>query len=403
MSNRVYVTGMGIISALGTGVDENFAALKAGNTGIAFPQYLTTIHKNEIVTGEVKMSNEALASKAGTGKKQSSRTALLGLIAAKEALASAGLTKDILISAGFINGTSVGGMDISEKNYADFSTDKLKDYKQAFGGHDCGASTEFIWSHLGLSGPLSTISTACSSSANSIMHATRLIKAERAHCIIAGGTDALSLFTLNGFNALKILDPNQCKPFDKNREGLNLGEGAAYLVLESEENVLRRKGKVLGEIIGYGNTNDAYHQTASSPEGKGAFLAMKKAIASTGKEDLAVDYINAHGTGTINNDSSESAALHHLFKKDLPDYSSTKSFTGHTLGAAGAIEAVFSVLAIQYDVKFANLNLEDPMEAEKRPLDHYIEKANVNCVLSNSFGFGGNCTSLIFSKSTLRS
>ena len=135
MSNRVYVTGMGIISALGTGVDENFAALKAGNTGIAFPQYLTTIHKNEIVTGEVKMSNEALASKAGTGKKQSSRTALLGLIAAKEALASAGLTKDILISAGFINGTSVGGMDISEKNYADFSTDKLKDYKQAFGGH----------------------------------------------------------------------------------------------------------------------------------------------------------------------------------------------------------------------------------------------------------------------------
>lgn len=403
MSQRVFISGMGIISALGCGVEQNISALIAGKTGIALPRHLNSTHKTEIVTGEVKFSNQQLSVKAGLPEKSKlSRTALLGLIAAREAIGSSGLKVSLLDNINLINGTSVGGMDVTEKYYAHFKSDKILSFKEAFMGHDCGASTEFIAKHLSIQGQISTISTACSSSANAIMQATRLIKSKRAGCVIAGGTDALSLFTLNGFNALKILDPSFCKPFDKHRSGLNLGEGAAYVVLESEEQVLKRKGKIIAEITGYGNANDAFHQTASSPEGKGAYLAMKQALKATGNDSTIIDYINAHGTGTANNDLSEITALHLLFNEKPPEYSSTKSFTGHTLGAAGAIEAVFSLLAIHKNLKFPNLNFHESMDVwYKAPLRQLKENASVKSVLSNSFGFGGNCTSLIFSNAGL--
>lgn len=395
MSARVYITGYGLITALGTGVEEHLIALEQGRTGIALPQFLNTVHRSALVTGEVKFSNQTLAEKAGANPK-TSRTALLGLVAAKEAILSAGLDKKGLKKAAFINGTSVGGMDISEHHYEALTNKADLNYAAAFSGHDCGAGTAIIADHFGIKGQLSTISTACSSSANTIMQAGRLIRAGRFDTIIAGGSDALSLFTLNGFNALKILDPQLCKPFDDNRAGLNLGEGAAYLVLESEAQIAKRKAQVLGELVGYGNANDAYHQTASSPEGKGATLAMKKAMEMAG--DRIIDYINAHGTGTANNDHSESTALKLIFGDKVPDYSSTKAYTGHTLGAAGAIEAVFSLLAIRYNWKFPNLNHQNGMKVlHKKPLSK-LEKETVNCVLSNSFGFGGNCTSLVFAQ-----
>lgn len=395
MCARVYITGCGLITALGTGVADNLSALEQGRTGIALPQFLNTVHKSTLVTGEVKHSNQALAEKAGVNPK-TSRTALLGLIAAQEAIVSSGLSKPELKKAAFINGTSVGGMDISEQHYEALVNKADFDYAGVFLGHDCGAGTAMIADHFNIKGQLSTISTACSSSANSIMQAARLIRSGRFDTIIAGGTDALSLFTLNGFNALKILDPQLCKPFDENRAGLNLGEGAAYLVLESEAQVEKRKAQVWGELIGYGNANDAYHQTASSPEGKGATLAMKKAMQMAGER--TVDYVNAHGTGTANNDHSESTALKLMFDDNVPDYSSTKSFTGHTLGAAGAIEAVFSLLAIRHNLKFPNLNHQDDMKVlNKKPIVQ-IKNEPVTCVLSNSFGFGGNCTSLVFAQ-----
>lgn len=395
MPTKVYITGYGLITALGIGVEQQLAALEKGLTGIALPQFLNTVHKSSLVTGEVKHSNQELAEKAGIGAGVS-RTALLGLIAAKEAIASSGLDRHDLKKAAFINGTSVGGMDISEQHYTALINKEDFDYSAAFLGHDCGAGTAIIADHFHIKGQLSTISTACSSSANTIMQAGRLIRSGRFDSVIAGGTDALSLFTLNGFNALKILDPALCKPFDENRAGLNLGEGAAYLVLESEAQVEKRKAQVLGELVGYGNANDAYHQTASSPEGKGATLAMEKAMQMAG--DRTIDYVNAHGTGTGNNDLSESTALKLIFGNNVPDYSSTKSFTGHTLGAAGAIEAVFALLAIRHNLKYPNLNLQEGMDVlSKKPLT-VIKKESVNCVLSNSFGFGGNCTSLVFAQ-----
>ncbi|MDH5368127.1 MAG: beta-ketoacyl-[acyl-carrier-protein] synthase family protein [Cyclobacteriaceae bacterium] len=397
MAERVYVSGWGIISALGNNVEENLYALKNKKSGIAHPEFLHTNYAKQKVFGEVKHSNDELKIQLGLKtSKTVSRTALLGMVAAKESIETSGLSSHELKSTLFFNGTSVGGMDISERNYKVFLDNEKLDYKSSFSGHDCGHSTESIANFIGSKGETSTISTACSSSANTIMQAGRMIKAGKAEIAIAGGTDALSVFTLNGFNSLKILDDNPCKPFDENRKGLNLGEGAAYLVLESESSVNRRGAKILGELIGYGNANDAYHQTASSPEGTGALNAMKKAMNIAGNP--AIDYINAHGTGTGNNDMSESIAIKSLFQENIPNYSSTKSYTGHTLGAAGAIEAVFSLLSINNNVVFPCLRVDSPMDILPKLPIFNVNDQEVNCVMSNSLGFGGNCSTLIFRK-----
>jgi 3-oxoacyl-[acyl-carrier-protein] synthase-1 len=246
---------------------------------------------------------------------------------------------------------------------------------------------------------MTTISTACSSSANSIMFGAQLIKAGYIDRVIAGGTDSVTKFTLNGFNTLMILDKNGCRPFDENRAGLTLGEGAAYLVMESEEVIKSRNNQVIAELTGYGNANDAYHQTASSPEGTGAWLAMDKALLHSGLNPEDIDYVNVHGTGTQNNDLSEGIALQKIFGTNMPPFSSTKSYTGHTLGAAGAVEAVISVMSINRGILFPNLRFETPMkELSISPINKVIKEVNVRNILTNSFGFGGNNSTLIISK-----
>jgi 3-oxoacyl-[acyl-carrier-protein] synthase-1 len=217
--------------------------------------------------------------------------------------------------------------------------------------------------------------------------------------VVAGGTDALTKFTLNGFNSLMILDPAYCRPFDNERQGLNLGEGAGYLVLVSDAVAATLSSPVDTVLSGYANTNDAYHQTASSPDGRGSWLAMKTALERSGLEAAEIDYINLHGTGTQNNDLAEGTAIRRLFDPRYPKMSSTKSFTGHTLGASGGIEAVFSVLAIRQGVVFPNLRFRTPMpELPFVPETTFLRDVAIRHVLSNSFGFGGNCSSLVFSK-----
>jgi 3-oxoacyl-(acyl-carrier-protein) synthase len=217
--------------------------------------------------------------------------------------------------------------------------------------------------------------------------------------VIAGGTESLTKYHLNGFNTLMILDRELCKPFDENRKGLNLGEGAAFLVIESEDVVKATGKKVLCELTGYGNSCEAFHQTASTPEGKGAYMAMKEALDRSGLEPEQIDYINAHGTGTENNDLSEGRAIEKLFGDNLPKISSTKAFTGHTTSGAGGIEAVLSVLAITHNLIFPNLNFSEQMkELNFSPVTELLENIKVDHVLSNSFGFGGNNSALIFSR-----
>ncbi|HWB94280.1 MAG TPA: beta-ketoacyl-[acyl-carrier-protein] synthase family protein, partial [Puia sp.] len=269
--------------------------------------------------------------------------------------------------------------------------------------HECGSITEWVADRLGIKHYQTTINTACSSSANAIGFGARLIRQGLLDVVVAGGVDALTKFTLNGFNSLMILDSRFCKPFDNDRAGLNLGEGAGYLVLVSEKVAASlpgsRPGNISCVLSGFANANDAWHQTASSPDGRGSWLAMKGALQRAGLEPADIDYINLHGTGTQNNDLAEGTAIRRLFDPVYPRMSSTKSFTGHTLGASGGIEAVFSVLAIRDGLIYPNLRFETRMEElPMKPETRFLRSQSVRHVLSNSFGFGGNCTSLIFSK-----
>jgi 3-oxoacyl-[acyl-carrier-protein] synthase-1 len=262
---------------------------------------------------------------------------------------------------------------------------------------DWGFSTEIIAKELSITGYQTTINTACSSAANAIMTGARMIKHGLLDRVLVGGTDALSKVMLNGFHALMIVDSEIGKPFDKNRKGLNIGEGAAFLVLESEK--IARKNSILCELSGYGNSNDAYHLTALSPDGEGAAMSMNNAIIESGLNVSDIDYINAHGTGSQNSDLSEVLGIQKVFGESYPKFSSTKPFTGHTLGSAGALEAVFSVLAIQNKLIYPNLNFSYKMdEAGLTPVTKLKKLVQINHVLSNSFGFGGNNTSLLFSK-----
>ena len=286
-------------------------------------------------------------------------------------------------------------MDKTERFYRDYiDSDR---YSRFVHTHNCADSTMKICEVLGLRHRHTTISTACSSSLNAILFGARLIKHGLADRVIAGGTDALSKFTLNGFNTLMILDKDHCRPMDASRTGLNLGEGAAYIVLESAEEATKYNKKIYCEIAGYANANDAFHQTASSPEGYGPYLSMKAAMDMSGLDPAQIGYINAHGTGTDNNDLTEGLAIERIFGENIPAVSSTKPYTGHTLAAAGVVEAIFSIFALQEQLLFPNLNYKTRIDELSFEPVKELQHAKIDHVLTNSFGFGGNDSSLILS------
>ena len=392
---KVFVTGMGVVSSLGMNVSENLSALRQGVSGIAKATYFKSGYTAVLTFGEVKASNEALKERAEVDDPTGfTRTCLLACTAFKEAVSDAGLTSDELTSfdTALISASTVGGMCLTDQLYEDANLhSEGSEFLEAYG---CGAHLLKLVQLHGINGFTDTINTACSSSANAILLGTRLIKSGRATRVIVGGVDSLAKYTVNGFNALKILSETNCRPFDRNRAGLNLGEASAYLVLESEA-VLGTK-RAYAEVAGYGNANDAYHPSAMSDEAVGPVRSMKEALDAAGIRPSQVGYINAHGTGTENNDRSELYGIRQLFDP-IPPYSSTKSFTGHTLGAAGALEAVYSILAIVHSELYPSLNVIEPMDPEvPAPILAYRPNVPVSYVLSNSFGFGGNCTSLVF-------
>lgn len=395
MHRRVFVTGVGIVSAIGVDKDETLNSFYHLKTGIGKLTLFKSVHDN-IPVGEVHRSNEELAELAGVQIKKGiyTRNALLALIAAKQAVYGKDVSAANYRDTGLVLATTVGGMDLNERYYQSLIRDNTyKDYIKVF---DCADCTEKLAAKYSIRNHVTTISTACSSSANAIMFGARLIRSNRLKRVLAGGTDSLTRFTLNGFLALEILSPTGCRPFDHKRNGLTIGEGAAVLMLESEDTA--SPGSVLCEITGYANVNEAYHPTASSPEGTGALMAMQNAISMAELKPDDIDYINAHGTGTEINDLAEGKAIEALFSNGVPPVGSTKAFTGHTLGAAGAVEAVFSVLAIRHQMVLPGLNVAEPMqELSFRPVEK-ASKAAIEHVISNSFGFGGNNTSLVFSK-----
>ena len=397
--SEIVITGIGAISAIGNSANEMFSSLKEGNHGIKPISILDTSLSTEYIAGEVKLSNDELSDLSKL-KGVQSRTTLLASVAISEVIKSASLSISDIKNTGLISSTTVGGMDKTETNYYDFKKGEKLDIASI---HPSGEHTRKIAKLFGLNSHISTISTACSSASNAMIIGARLIKSKQVDRVIVGGADALSKFTLNGFKSLMILDPNHCKPFDTNRRGLNLGEAAGYLLIESYESAKNRGAKIYAKLSGYSNVNEAYHQTASSPNGDGAFSAMKKAIEFAGLNINDIQYVNAHGTGTDNNDNSESLAINRVFANEKNNtnvvFSSTKAFTGHTLAAAGGIEAIISIMCINNSFIPANLNFTDKIEsAELTPVVDSINDFPINHVLSNSFGFGGNNTSLLFSK-----
>lgn len=384
---------MGVISAIGNNVGENLDSLLHNRTGIVQKQIQES--KGVVRLGAVPVDDQTMIRTLGLGSGPVSRTSLLGMAAAREAWGAQ--KSDSRIRTGLISATSVGGMDRSESFYQDYLEGKPADF-DVLVCHDSGSTSERIAKWLGISGYVNTISTACSSGANAIMLGARLLQSGRLDRVLVGGSDALTRFTVNGFDSLMIYDSDWTRPFDASRAGLNLGEGAAFLLLESDRSLELTGSKPIGEVKGWGNAADAYHQTASSPEGKGATLAISEAIRVAGLHPSDISYINAHGTGTPNNDLSESMALKSVFGENVPLFSSTKAFTGHTLAAAGAIEAVFSLLSIREGLLWPNLNFNTQIpETGLVPLTKLV-RAEVNAVLSNSFGFGGNNSSLVFTR-----
>ena len=397
---NIQVAGYGIICAIGNDASAVLESLKAGRTGIGSMHYLQSVHK-ELPVGEVKLSNADMLRMLGQDETTIiSRTVLMGAIAIRQALEQAGIPtegKRVVV----INGTTVGGMDVTEHFIRQISEED--DLLPLLKKHDCGSSTRQMADLAGLAdAEVCTVSTACSSAVNAIILGSEMLKAGEADIVIAGGTEALSLFHLNGFNSLMILDKEQCRPFDKSRAGLNLGEGAAFMVL-TRTLVKSEELRVKAYIRGYGNRCDAFHQTASSEDGEGAYLAMCDALQMAGLKPEDIHYINAHGTGTPNNDASESAAIRRVFGEEIPPVSSTKGFTGHTTSASGAIETVICILALRHQFLPANLGWKEQDEACIRPygnstlINSKFKTGICTSVLCNSFGFGGNDSALVIS------
>ncbi|MFQ7386713.1 MAG: beta-ketoacyl-[acyl-carrier-protein] synthase family protein [Alistipes sp.] len=385
----IAVCGIGIVSAIGIGAGETLGNLRTGRSGIGKPTLLGSAV--DVPVGEVKRDNAALGELLGIPERE--HPFAHGPAGDDCRGAGRGRCGDSRRGArGTRFGTSVGGMDLTENFYRAFRSDNGRGRLRSVAGHDCADSTRRIAEYCGIGGYTATVSTACSSAANAIVTGALLLGSGMADYVVAGGTDALCRFTLNGFNSLSVLDREPCRPFDATRAGLNLGEGAGYLVLTHERPGMRTYCR----LAGYANANDAYHQTASSQTGEGAYRAMAGALAQSGLR--CVDYINVHGTATPNNDLTEGTALRRLFGGQVPPFSSTKGYTGHALAAAGGIEAVLSALAIGHGLRYGNPGFAEPIpELGLHPVAR-TQEADVRSVLSNSFGFGGNCCSLIFAK-----
>lgn len=395
MQPGVAITGMGIVSALGWSLAETWAALESERSGLGPLTLFESPCCGHVAVGEVKGGPPPPEQ-----VRRRSRNVQLAVHAAREASGGAGLER---LSAaeredvGVVLGTCTGGIFETETYLQRFIADGRMDF-DLLRDHPCAAAAEAVAGVLDVHGIRSTVSDACASGAMAIAAACDLLASSEARIVLAGGVDTLTRLTLNGFCSLLVVSPDGCRPFDAKRNGMSLGEGAAVLVLELEETAQARGAKILARLRGCGASCDAYHPTAPRPDGSGAARAMRAALSAAGMRPEDVDYINAHGSGTVDNDIAEARAMTAVFGGAAPLVSSTKRFFGHTLAAAGAIEAVACVLALQHQAAPANLGLRaaDP-EIGFAPVPR-TRKADLDVAMSNSLGFGGNNCSLVLSR-----
>jgi 3-oxoacyl-[acyl-carrier-protein] synthase II len=392
--HRVLVTGVGVVSPLGPNLGSNLRSLMDATDAVA-PVRTFDVTKTRCKTA-AQIPDGWLEN--GLGRSRSShrlhRGARMAGMALREACDSAkGPTPELIVV-----GTTSGGMSSGETYYRRLlSTNSRKGLARLVGNYTPQKSILDALETNGLRIPAQIVANACSSGSNAIGHAFKLVRHGLCACVVCGGYDPLCELVFVGFDSLQAATPEKIRPFDKNRSGLVLGEGAAFLILESERYAARRGATALAEIAGYGVSTDTYHLTQPHPSGIGPRLAMQRALESAGLAATAIDYINAHGTATVFNDATEGAAISELCGR-VP-VSSTKSMMGHALGAAGAIEAAFSVLALCEQFLPANINFAEPDPSWKfEVVGNNSRAARVKHALSNSFGFGGTNATLVLKR-----
>ena len=393
------VTGAGTINALGGDCRAFLHGLTEGRSGIGTVGVFDTTGYRSHVAAEVRELPVLPDASAACGRPLS-RSDTLAIHAAREAIGAAGVDAADLAGAAIVLGGTVGGMLAAE----DVLFRQLDEPTRRFQPHDVSsfpvwATSEILAAFLGAGGPRLTVSTACTSSANALALAADLIRAGRCRIALAGGSDSLCRTTFAGFNSLQALDPEPCRPFDRRRQGLNLGEGAAVLVLEDADHARARGAAPWACFAGHGLSADAHHMTAPRPDGAAAAHAFRQALAAAGMPPDAVDHVNAHGTGTRANDGVETRVLKavlgaHAYRVPV---SSTKSMIGHCLGAAGAIEALAGILALRHGIVPPTLRLTHPdPECDLDYVPHCARHQPLSTVVSNSSGFGGTNASLVF-------
>jgi 3-oxoacyl-[acyl-carrier-protein] synthase II len=398
-SKRVVITGIGVFCSTGKNAEEFLQSLKEGQSGIG-PITLFDTSKYPCKIGAEIRDYRAEGFFKKKELRKLSRADQFGLIASEEAVKTSGIHSYPSEEVGVCLGAGAGGMFEAETYHREVLL-KGKSKPSLLWPFIPSYTTDRVAERFGLSGPKFTVTTACSSSATAIGYGADLIRSGKSKAVLCGGSEALSELTFGGFNSLKAMDPSPCKPFDRKRAGMSLGEGAGILVLEDFDEAEKRGAKILAEFLGYGIGGEAYHITAPEPTGTNEARIMKEALDESGLASTEVDYINAHGTGTPLNDKVETLSIKNAFGEraySIP-ISSIKSSVGHCLGAAGAMEAIASILSIVNQFIPPTLNHREG--DEDCNLDYVPEKARekeVKVVLSNSFAFGGNCTTLILGK-----
>lgn len=402
MRKRVAITGLGVVSAVGNSLPEFWNSLIEGKDGTKEITAFDASPYRTRLAAEVSGLDPQVHF-SGRELRRLSRCDQFGIVAFREAWRSARLDKDLIDRerAGIILGAGSGGILSVEKYFRDFYQQKRKPSPSLLISYSLATTTDHIAIEAGLRGPRSTTATVCSSSAASLGVAFEMIQMGLADVMVAGGSDSLCEVSYSGFNSLKLVDSQSCKPFDKRRQGLIIGEGAGILILEEMEHALRRKAPLHAEFLGYGICADAYHLTAPEPHGEGVERVITIALDHAGVSPEEVDTINAHGTATPFNDIAETRGMKRVFgerAKEIP-ISGIKSMVGHCLGSAGGIEAVATVMTLESGMIPPTIHYEvpDPLCDLNYTPNHSIKK-EVRIAISNSFAFGGNNVCLVFGK-----
>jgi len=397
------VTGAGIVTALGLGWSANAEGFFAGRSGFGPVTLFDTTRHRARQAAEVRFPDDFPADRLPARRvARMDRAARLLLLAAREAVGSAQLAPDTVPGPlPVVVATTSAGMNSGQAYFHHALGHPLSRHGQAVRLDDYFVPRHFrdLAEDLGLRGPHTALANACASGSNAIGHAWELLRAGRAVCAVAGGYDALSQLVFAGFDSLQALSTTCCRPFDRHRDGLGLGEGAGLLVLETLDHARQRHAPILAELAGYALATDLHHLTQPHPEGRAAVASMTGACTIAGLRPADVGYINAHGTGTPLNDIAEAHAINAWAGDAAPGLavSSTKSSVGHLLGAAGAVEAVVSVMALRRQQRPPTATLQEPDPACRFRIVREPETADgLEAVLSNSFGFGGSNATLAF-------